>query len=56
MSYRVRPLKYARTTYKWWTDRATWFAGAVEALANSFLLMETGDFLLLEDGDKIILE
>ena len=25
-------------------------------MANSFLLLETGDFLLKEDGDKILLE
>lgn len=55
MSYRRRPVKFYRTAYPWWLDRA--FYVVVEVVTvDSFLLMETGDFLLLEDGFKIVLE
>jgi hypothetical protein len=58
MSYRFRPVKYARDAYRWFLDRAEYVVVAADAVpvVNYFLLMETGDFLLLEDGSKIILE
>ena len=56
MSYRYRPVKFARTTYRWWLDRAEYVISAVAAGIDEYLLMETGDFLLLEDGSKIVLE
>lgn len=55
MSYRYRPLKYARDGYRWWLDRTLWFLEDVVPV-DFFILMESSGYVLMEDGSKIILE